>query len=614
MPSPVENTARNGSLVLYKNRPARVAQIAEKLDLNLQGGETAHVRLKDITLLHPGPLQSLGELLPQQGDVQSAWELLAGSQTTLSELADLIYGAFTPATAWAAWQLVSDGLYFRGAPDEITVCTPDDVAHKQEARRADAAEKAAWAEFSQRVLRREAAANDARYLKEVEAVAFGRQPRSRVLRDLGREETPESAHALLLETGFWSATVNPYPVRLTLPTTAPDLPLPAVPDEERRDLTHLAAFAIDDASTTSPDDAVSLDADGRLWVHVADVAALVRPDDPADEEARGRGATLYLPEAVIPMLPWRATELLGLGLQEISPAFSFGIGLDANGQATSLEMTPSWVRVTRLTYEAADACIADEPLATLDRALHAYHAQRIANGAVQMDMPEVDVFAHDGVVTIKRVQPLRSRSLVENAMILTGDMVARFALQHDIPLPFAAQEIGDEATPALRHARTLSQMLALRKTMRRSQYRTVADPHGGLGLPAYVQTTSPLRRYLDLVVHQQLRAFLRGGGLLSQADILARIGATEAVNSSVREAENKSNTHWTLIYLLQHPDWQGEGILVDKRGLQGTVILPDLGLEPTIHLPGDVPLDSRLVIQARSVDLPKLDARFRIVN
>ena len=139
MTSPVENTARSGSLVLYKNRPARVAQIAEKLDLNLQGGETAHVRLKDITLLHPGPLQSLGELLPQQGDVQSAWELLAGSQTTLPELADLIYGAFTPATAWAAWQLVSDGLYFRGAPGEITVCTPDDVAHRLEARRADAA-------------------------------------------------------------------------------------------------------------------------------------------------------------------------------------------------------------------------------------------------------------------------------------------------------------------------------------------------------------------------------------------------------------------------------------------------------------------------------------------
>ncbi|MGB3216329.1 MAG: RNB domain-containing ribonuclease, partial [Anaerolineae bacterium] len=114
--------------------------------------------------------------------------------------------------------------------------------------------------------------------------------------------------------------------------------------------------------------------------------------------------------------------------------------------------------------------------------------------------------------------------------------------------------------------------------------------------------------------HQQLRRHLAGQPLLSQADILARIGAVEAVNSSLREAENKSNTHWTLVYLLQHPDWQGEGILVDKRGLQGTVILPELGLEPTVHLPGDLPLDTRLVVQLRSVDLPRLDARFRIAR
>lgn len=610
----IEHAVRSGSLVLYKNRPARVAQTGDKLDLDLPGGESAHVRPKDIVLLHPGPVQSLGELSPQRGDVQSAWELLAGSETTLAELAELIYGAFTPAAAWATWQLVSDGLFFRGAPAQITACSPDEVEHKQQARRAEAAEKAAWTEFVQRVRQQQTAPGDARYLKEVEAVALGRQPRSRVLRDLEREETPESAHALLLETAFWPVTVNPYPQRLTLPTASPDLPLPALADAARCDLTHLPAFAIDDARTTTPDDAISLGADGRIWVHVADAAALVQPGDAADQDAAERGASLYLPERVVAMLPWRATELLGLGLQNTSPALSFGIGLDANGQINSLEITPSQVRVTRLTYEAADAALDDEPLASLWRLLQSYHAWRLAQGAVEIDLPEVDVFVQEGTVIIEPVPSLRSRSLVENAMILTGDAVARFAQQHDIPLPFASQEVGEDATPALRRSRVFSQMLALRKTMRRSQYRTVADPHGGLGLPAYVQTTSPLRRYLDLVVHQQLRRHLAGQPLLSQADILARIGAVEAVNSSLREAENKSNTHWTLVYLLQHPDWQGEGILVDKRGLQGTVILPELGLEPTVHLPGDLPLDSRLLVQVRSVDLSRLDARFRIVR
>lgn len=67
--------------------------------------------------------------------------------------------------------------------------------------------------------------------------------------------------------------------------------LPDLPDEPRRDLTGLPAFAIDDEGNLDPDDALSLDGD-RLWVHVADAAALIGPDSPADIEARARGATL----------------------------------------------------------------------------------------------------------------------------------------------------------------------------------------------------------------------------------------------------------------------------------------------------------------------------------
>jgi hypothetical protein len=89
--------------------------------------------------------------------------------------------------------------------------------------------------------------------------------------------------------------------------------LPELPDEERLDLTGLPAYAIDDEGNLDPDDALSLDGD-RLWVHIADVAALVRPGSPADLEARARGATLYLPETTVPMLPAAAVPRMGLGL------------------------------------------------------------------------------------------------------------------------------------------------------------------------------------------------------------------------------------------------------------------------------------------------------------
>ena len=120
-------TPHVGSLVLYKNRPARILHAGEKIEIEIEAGKALKVRTKDITLLHPGPLRSLDELQPQAGDIETAWELLAGSTTSLAELADLAYGSYSPATAWDAWQLVTEGIYFRGTPETIVVCAPEEV-------------------------------------------------------------------------------------------------------------------------------------------------------------------------------------------------------------------------------------------------------------------------------------------------------------------------------------------------------------------------------------------------------------------------------------------------------------------------------------------------------
>ena len=127
---------------------------------------------------------------------------------------------------------------------------------------------------------------------------------------LGWQENAENAHRMLLSLGYWQQEFNPYPRRLALPTENPDIALAELPSEQRRDLTGMPAFAIDDEESKDPDDAISLDGQ-RIWVHVADVAALVTPDSDLDLEARSRGANLYLPDAIHPMLPDVVTERLG---------------------------------------------------------------------------------------------------------------------------------------------------------------------------------------------------------------------------------------------------------------------------------------------------------------
>ena len=611
-----QSTPRQDALVLYKTHPARVARIrGKRLQIELGDGESIWVRPKDLVVLHPGPLPSLDALHPREGEVQAAWELFAGQTTTLAELAELAYGEVTPATAWAAWQHVADDLYFQGTPHEIVARTPEEVAQKLADREARAVEERAWVEFVERLQSGQLGSGEGQthpgeygdFFREVEDLAYGRSDRSHVLRALGRAESPENAHALLLQVGNWQPPANPYPARLGVTTSLPKIALPSLPQEDRRDLTHLPAFAIDDEGNQEPDDALSIDGD-RLWVHVADVGALAPPGSPVDLEARGRGAALYLPEGTVPMIPFGAIERLGLGLAGTSPALSFGLDLTSEGEIAGLEVVPSRVRVTRLSYREAEARLDEEPLCSLYRVAQNYHARRQAGGAIALEFPEVNISVQEEQVVIRPILPLRSRNLVTEAMLMTGEAVARYALERGIPVPFTTQDPprSDERPT------DLSGMFALRRALQPSQYSTIPGAHAGLGMEVYTQVTSPLRRYLDLVVHQQLRAHLRGEDLLDSNQIIERVGATAAVSGNVRRAERLSRRHWTLVYLLRRPGWHGEGIVVKRRNEQTTVLIPQLDLDARLRLRRDLPLNSVVQVELRGVELPRLDAHFQI--
>ena len=600
------------SLVLYKQRPARIVKAGDRLEIELESGQTARVRPKDVELLHPGPLNSLKDLRSIPGEVLAAWEILAGEQTALPDLAELAYGAFTPSSAWAAWQLVADGVYFEGTPERIRARTAEEVARRKLERDLAEAHQRAWKAFLERVKRGQWDEADRDFLRDAESLALGRGTHSNVLRELSRTETPDTAHAFLLEIGYWTAAVNPYPVRLGVELRQSDLPVPPVPEEPRRDLTALQAFAIDDEGTDTPDDALSLEEtpDGlRLWVHVADVAAVITPGSPLDLDARARGMSLHIPEGTVHLVPRALTEQLGLGLQPVSPALSFGFTLDSDGQVRGVEVTPSQIKVTRLSYEGAEHMMDSEPFATLERLLHGIRERRRKAGAVILDFPEVNINVVEGEVKIRALPPLRSRAMVEEAMILTGIEMARFCTENGIPIAYSQQEPLDNAE----RPESLSGMFALRKLMKRGRFSGTPGPHGGLGAPAYTQVTSPLRRYLDLAAHQQIRAFLAGKPLLDAPAMLERIAAFEAVVGEIRQTEILSERHWTIVYLLQNPDWRGEGILMDKRGATGIIVLPELALEVRVHLKGDPPLDSLVPLALTGINLPLREASFKVV-
>jgi exoribonuclease-2 len=601
------------ALVLYKSRPARVRGLDEKIEIELEGGQGKRVRPKDVLLLHPGPLRRLDELdaigATDPRAVEEAWELLDGETTSLHDLAELIHQELSPASVWATWRLVMDGELFEGEPDAIRPRAAEAIAEQRAQREAKARAEQDWADFVARVARRALAPEDAERLREVERLAYQQSEQSRILKHFDVAEQPAKAHEFLLRIGHWPPTHNPHPRRFGVALTAPELPVPALAEEPRLDLTALPAFAIDDAGNQDPDDAISLDGD-RLWVHVADVAALVAPGSELDIEARARGATLYLPEGAVTMLPQAATHALGMGLQEISPALSFGFRCDAKGELFDIDIQPSWVRVARLSYAEAEQRLGDEPFATLMQIAARFRARRAANQSARIDLPEVSVRLCDGEVSIEAVERLAARELVTDAMLMAGEAAARFCQERELAIPFAVQP----APEHIEQPETLSGMYAYRRFFKPTRMAVEPGAHFGLGLPLYARATSPLRRYADLLVHQQLRAHLRGAPVLESAEVVARASQAEIAGAAVRKAERQSNQHWKLVYLRARPGWRGRGQVVAQEERRTLVLIPELALETRLRAKQELALDTELELSLSSVDLPELDSRFRLAG
>ena len=148
------------------------------------------------------------------------------------------------------------------------------------------------------------------------------------------------------------------------------------------------------------------------------------------------------------------------------------------------------------------------------------------------------------------------------------------------------------------------------KCMHRREVGLVPGPHAGLGLGMYSQVTSPLRRYGDLLCHEQLRAFLDGRDLIDKDAMLERLSAGDEAAYACKKAERKSDLHWTLVYLLQNPDWTGEAVCVDFKGSEAVFMIPSLAQQTMFAPKNKLNLNDKVTVKVKSVDIPNLLVKF----
>lgn len=370
----------------------------------------------------------------------------------------------------------------------------------------------------------------------------------------------DAAFRLMLKAGLWGPDENlllhKNRVQVDFPPEmvelARELAAGPVDPEGREDLRHLECVTIDDEWTTEIDDALSLARTETGWqvgIHIADASAYVAPGSAMDHLARERGTAIYLPDLKVRMLPPPLSEVAcSLVAGEDRPAFSFLVEFDEGLNQVGSRMTPSTIRVReRLTYQMADA--RQEELRPFLAVAEACRQRREELGAITTGFPRLNVRVADGEVLIEKESPSApGQVLVSEMMILANRIAGEFLAAQDIPAIFRSQP-APEQTFKPEELRDPVAIFKLRRFLRRGELGLDPARHSGLGLDAYLQVTSPIRRFGDLVLQRQLKTALRGEALYTREGMADALAHIQRASETAELLERDRRNFWVLRYL-----------------------------------------------------------------
>ena len=552
--------------------------------------------------------------LAEQVDVAELWELVheEDEPLPLADLAELAFGRPVSDDQLSATlrALFDERRHFRLAGNEFLPLTAEQLEQKDAQLEAEARHLAEV----------EAAVN---YLRDCKAGrASGPAPERLVelLRDLVilEDEAPEAKLAreivsraelggrrkvfkLLVGMKVFSPHEDlairreGLPVEFAPPVleAARALKLEPALNQGREDLTGLYTFTIDGAFTTDFDDALSFEPDGQgggeLGVHIADAASLLEPGHLVTLEARQRASSLYLPDNRVPMLPpFLSEDLLSLRQGELRPAISCLADLDAEGLLRGFRVVRSLIRVERrLTYDEADQLIhSDSRLGGLQEICLALKRQRALAGAYFLPLPEVLVGVDEqGQVWVHRVdEEGASRQMVAETAILANRLFARHLSDSGVP---ALYRIQAKPSQPIQNGGPDDLYLHFRqrRLLNRVEITTCPGLHSSLGAEPYTHATSPIRRYLDLVMQHQMGSHLMGRPPVYNEDELTSLAMEVEPNvrrgMKVRQARKR---YWLLVWLSEQVGQPQQALVMEKQTHRWQLLLTQTMLLVNIPL------------------------------
>ena len=559
----------------------RVIHIASKsLDPRLGRDELVR-RLQETTALRKSFMLDV--------NTEELWELLEeeGGNRSAAELAEYVFSSAIIDHHVAAVQrvLLGDRLYFRHKDGAFQPRPRDKVEQLRSDMEREAERErrlAGGSEWLESVWNKKNRSSSLEGREDVVRAlknygVFGpNSPELAFVRELFRRAgiplLPQSAFRMLVRLGVWHEDENLHlienDISVKFPAEAERLADGAASSpfrfegDNRRDLRHLHTVTIDGAQTRDFDDALSVETPEEgifeVGIHIADTAEYVRRGDPVDAEAEDRATSIYLPDAMIPMLPAALSEdVCSLKAGKERPVLSFLLRLNASGEILSSEIVPAVVTIReQLTYEEVNERIAAGNAAMV--ALHdlagKLRARRIADGAVILPLPEIMVRVNGaGMIRVSKYEKeTPSQITVSEWMIAANALAGRFLAEREIPAIFRSQGECKPETDFTQSEHEIFKVYRQRRLFARAELDTKPKPHCSLAIQHYTTVTSPIRRYFDLVVQRQLKEALASGkACYSEEELKTLLMKLGTVQGKVSQIQRKWTRYWILKYMEQ---------------------------------------------------------------
>ncbi len=376
----------------------------------------------------------------------------------------------------------------------------------------------------------------------------------------------------------------------------PELPLAAV-----------NAFSIDDASTTEIDDAFSVEqlADGnwRIGIHIAAPALGIAPGSPVDAIAAQRMSTVYLPGDKITMLPDNVVQAFTLCADKVCPALS----LYVNVNAETLEITQSESRIERLHIAANLRHDTLEPL---------FNEETLAAGKLDYAYANELKLLWDFA---QKLEAVRGKSADNNTQIdytfhVENDRVTIGQRLRGSPIDKVVSELMILANSSWGKLLDDNDVAGIYRTQNNGKVKmsTVAAPHQGLGVAHYAWSSSPLRRYVDLVNQRQIISVLRAEPAAyakNDTALFAILRDFDTAYTTYNEFQRNMERYWCLRWLLQENVKQIEASVL-RENLVKLVDIPLVGRVPS--LPETTP-NTKITLEIGEIDLLDLNFEARFI-